>query len=193
MVIILKTPRLILREWREADRLPFYRLNGDPDVMRYFPHLLSKKQSDDFIESIRRKFIQQQGWGLWAVELRAQKQFIGFVGLNIPAYDLPFMPCTEIGWRLAKPFWRQGLAYEAACSVLDFAFLQQEMPEIVSFTAKINRPSENLMKKLTMEKDAHNFLHPALPSAHPLHEHILYRLNQQQWLKNTDNFTTSHC
>lgn len=187
MVIILKTPRLILREWREADRLPFYRLNSDPDVMRYFPHLLSKKQSDAFIESIRQKFIQQQGWGLWAVELRAQKQFIGFVGLNIPAYDLPFMPGTEIGWRLAKPFWRQGLAYEAARSVLDFAFLQQEMPEIVSFTAKINRPSENLMKKLTMEKDAHNFLHPALPSAHPLQEHILYRLNQQQWLKNSTN------
>lgn len=97
------------------------------------------------------------------------------------------MPCTEIGWRLAKPFWRQGLAYEAARSVLDFAFLQQEMPEIVSFTAKINRPSENLMKKLTMEKDAYNFLHPALPSAHPLQEHILYRLNQQQWLKNSTN------
>lgn len=187
MVIILKTPRLILREWREADRLPFYRLNSDPDVMRYFPHLLSKKQSDAFIESIRQKFIQQQGWGLWAVELRAQKQFIGFVGLNIPAYELLFMPCTEIGWRLAKPFWRQGLAYEAARSVLDFAFLQQEMPEIVSFTAKINRPSENLMKKLTMEKDAHNFLHPELPSAHPLQEHILYRLNQQQWLKNSTN------
>uniref|UniRef100_A0A3B0M345 N-acetyltransferase domain-containing protein n=1 Tax=Arsenophonus endosymbiont of Trialeurodes vaporariorum TaxID=235567 RepID=A0A3B0M345_9GAMM len=178
MIIILKTPCLILREWREADRLPFYRLNSDSDVMRYFPHLLSKKQSDAFIKSIRQKFIQQQGWGLWALKLRAQKQFIGFVGLNIPAYDLPFMPCTEIGWRLAKPFWRQGLAYEAARSVLDFAFLQQEMPEIVSFTAKINRPSENLMKKLTMEKDAHNFLHPALPSAHPLHEHILYRLNQ---------------
>ncbi|WP_342668177.1 GNAT family N-acetyltransferase [Candidatus Arsenophonus triatominarum] len=132
MVIILKTPRLILWEWREADWLPFYRLNSDPDVMRYSYIYFKKKQSDAFTESIRQKFIQQQGWGLWAVELLAQKQFIGFVGLNIPAYDLPFMPCTEIGWRLAKPFWRQGLAYEAARSVLDFAFLQQEMPEIVS-------------------------------------------------------------
>ncbi|HGJ5874143.1 MAG TPA: GNAT family N-acetyltransferase [Arsenophonus apicola] len=188
MVIILKTPRLILREWREADRLPFYRLNSDPDVMRYFPHLLSKIQSDAFIDRIRQKFIQQQGWGLWAVELRAEKQFIGFVGLNIPAYDLPFMPCTEIGWRLAKPFWRQGLAYEAACRVLDFAFLQQQMQEIISFTAKINHPSECLMKKLAMEKDAHNFLHPALPSAHPLQQHILYRLNQQQWLKKRANW-----
>lgn len=100
---------------------------------------------------------------MWAVELRAQKHFIGFAGLNIPAYDLPFMPCTEIGWRLVKPFWRQGLAYEAASSVLDFAFLQQEIPEIVSFTAKINCSSENLIKKLTMEKDVYNFSHLALP------------------------------
>ncbi|HGJ5858385.1 MAG TPA: GNAT family N-acetyltransferase [Arsenophonus nasoniae] len=187
MVIILNTPRLILREWREADRHPFHRLNSDPDVMRYFPHLLSKIQSDAFIDSIRQKFIQQQGWGLWAVELRAKKQFIGFVGLNIPAYALPFMPCIEIGWRLAKPFWRQGLAYEAAHHVLDFAFRQRQMQEIISFTAKINYPSECLMKKLAMEKDAHNFLHPALPSAHPLQEHILYRLNQQQWLKKRAN------
>lgn len=73
MVIILKTPRLILREWREADRLPFYRLNSDPDVMRYFPHLLSKIESDAFVDLIRQKFIQQQGWGSWAVELRAEK------------------------------------------------------------------------------------------------------------------------
>ncbi|MFS1538832.1 MAG: GNAT family N-acetyltransferase [Candidatus Phlomobacter fragariae] len=69
---------------------------------------------------------------MWAVELRAQKQFIGFVRLNIPAY-------------------------EAACSVLDFAFLQQQMQEIVSFTARINRSSESLMKKLAMKKDANNF------------------------------------
>ena len=128
-------------------------------------------------------YIQQQSWGLWAVELQAQKQFIGFVGLNITADNLPCMPCTEMGWRLAKPFWRQGLAYEAAKRVLDFAFRQQQMQEVVAFTAKINRPSENLMKKLAMEKDRNNFLHPALPLAHPLQEHILYRLKQQQWLK----------
>ncbi|HGJ5883596.1 GNAT family N-acetyltransferase; N-acetyltransferase [Arsenophonus sp.] len=79
MVIILKTPRLILREWREADRLPFYRLNSDPDVMRYFPHLLSNKQSDAFIESIRKKFIQQQGWGLWAVGRAASTEAIYWI------------------------------------------------------------------------------------------------------------------
>ncbi|MFV9997111.1 MAG: GNAT family N-acetyltransferase [Arsenophonus endosymbiont of Dermacentor nuttalli] len=102
-------------------------------------------------------YIQQQCWGLWAVELQAQKQFIGFVWLNITADNLPCMPCTEMGWRLAKPFWRQGLAYEAAKRVLDFAFRQQQMQEVVAFTAKINRPSENLMKKLAMEKDRNNF------------------------------------
>lgn len=125
MVIELKIPRLVLREWHEADRLPFYRLNSDAEVMRYFPHLLSKMQSDAFIESIKQKFIQQPCWGLWVVELQAQKQFIGFVGLNIPSDNLPCMPCTKMGWRLAKPFWRQGLAYEAAKRILDFAFRQQ--------------------------------------------------------------------
>lgn len=57
------------------------------------------------------------------------------------------------------------------------------MQKIIAFTAKINRPSENLMKKLAMEKDHNNFLHPALSLAHPLQEHILCRFKQQQWLK----------
>ena len=38
--------------------------------------------------------------GLWAVECKKDKQFIGFVGLHKPKYDLPVINCVEIGWRL---------------------------------------------------------------------------------------------
>ena len=51
------------------------------------------------------RLIETRGWGFWAVEERASNQFIGFVGLHVPSDDLPFSPCVEIGWRLAKHDW----------------------------------------------------------------------------------------
>ncbi len=37
----LKTERLLLRRWRDSDRLPFQQMNADPRVMEFFPALLS--------------------------------------------------------------------------------------------------------------------------------------------------------
>ncbi len=51
--------------------------------------------------------IGQQGWGFWAAERLPDgdgpPQFMGFIGLNRPTAPLPFAPCVEIGWRLARP------------------------------------------------------------------------------------------
>ena len=90
----------------------------------------------------------QHGWGFWALELRATGEFLGMAGLNIPRVALPFMPCVEIGWRLARPFWGQGLAFEAASAALQFGFTQLNLDEIVSFTALSNLRSQALMQRI---------------------------------------------
>src|SRR6202020_481284 len=76
----LTTRRLLLRQWREDDLAPFAALNADPEVMRYFPALMSRGQSDDFAR-FNHATIEHQGWGLWAVEVVDGGAFIGFVGL----------------------------------------------------------------------------------------------------------------
>ena len=53
-----------------------------------------------------------------AAELRAESRFIGYIGLNIPRFELPFSPCVEIGWRLDASVWNQGLATEGARAAL---------------------------------------------------------------------------
>lgn len=108
--------------------------------MRYFPRILSQSESDNMVETIREKFIQQNGWGMWVVELKETQEFIGFVGLNIPIASLPFSPCVEIGWRLAKKYWRKGYTYEAALAVFKFAFETLRLEEVVAFTAVLNIP-----------------------------------------------------
>lgn len=105
----LITPRLRLRQWRPSDLEPFAAMNADPDVMCYYPALWTRSQSDGFAERVTQ-LIEERGWGFWAVEERLSERFTGFVGLHAPSASLPFSPCVEVGWRLAKSYWGWGYA-----------------------------------------------------------------------------------
>jgi RimJ/RimL family protein N-acetyltransferase len=179
-LIECETERLRLRQWIESDREPFARLNADPKVMEFYPNILDRAASDAMVDRVQA-LISDRGWSLWAVELKADKQFIGYVGLHVPNYDLPCSPCVEIGWRLALPYWGKGYASEAARAVLKVGFDRLNLPEIVSFTATINRRSYTLMERLGMTRAAETFEHPNIPVGHPLREHYLYRLSKEEW------------
>ena len=109
----LTTARLLMREWSDSDRAPYAALNGDPDVMRHFPSTLTALQSDEMIDRMTAGW-RDRGFGLWAVERLDTSEFIGFVGLAGPAWEAPFTPCVEVGWRLGKQHWGNGFAPEAA-------------------------------------------------------------------------------
>jgi len=173
-IIELDTPRLILRQWTRADRVPFAAINADPRVMACFPAPLSRAQSDAMAARCEA-MINGRGWGFWAAEEKNSGHFIGFVGLHVPSAELPFSPCVEIGWRLAHGAWGKGLATEAARSALAFGFDHLQLSEVVSFTAVINRRSRAVMTRLGM-REAGTFDHPHLPASSPLQRHCLYRL-----------------
>ena len=157
-------------------------MNADPEVMEYFPKILNEEESND----TARKFsslIAQQSWGFWAVETRDKNEFIGFVGLNKPDYELPVSSCTEIGWRLAKEFWGKGYATEAAKEVLRFAFEELSLSEVYSFTVTSNEKSRAVMQRINMLNTSNNFQHPLIAKGHPLREHVLYKLSSEQWKK----------
>lgn len=178
-MIQLETSRLRLRPWRDEDFAPFAALNADPQVMAHFPATLDRAESD-VLAARCQSLIEAQGWGFWATEIKASGDFIGFVGLHRPIAELPFSPCVEIGWRLARPFWGQGYASEAARAALSFAFNDLALAEVVAFTSLENRRSQAVMERLGMRR-AENFEHPALPPGHPLREHCLYRLAVSAW------------
>ncbi len=141
---------------------------------------LGGADSDGLADRCREK-IDTLGWGLWACERKADGSFIGFVGLNVPAADLPFAPCVEIGWRLARGAWGHGFATEAARAALAVGFDRLGLDEIVSFTALTNRRSRAVMERLGMHEDALVFEHPAVAAGHPLRPHCLYRLPRADW------------
>jgi len=176
----MATDRLILRRWREADREPFARMNSDPAVMEFFPALLTREESDALVDRIEAHFAAH-GFGVWAAELKAPGEFIGFVGLWIPTFEAHITPCVEIGWRLAAAHWGCGFATEGARAAVEFAFGKLGLKELVSFTAVENARSRRVMEKIGMTHDAEDdFDHPGLPEGNWLRRHVLYRKSREQ-------------
>jgi RimJ/RimL family protein N-acetyltransferase len=169
---IPKAPVVRLRQWREED-LPFYvEMNADPVVMEYFPKPYTAQETEESFLRQRAR-IEETGWGLWAVE--AQGEFAGFTGLAVPGFDAPFMPCVEIGWRLRRKWWGQGVAFEAARQAEAYAFGTLRLEALCSFTAAVNVRSWKLMERLGFRRvDGGDFLHPKVPPESPLCLHVLY-------------------
>lgn len=171
----LRTTRLYLRPWRDADLAPFAALNADPAVVEYLPGPLSRAESDALVARVCEHF-DRNGFGPWAVEVPGVTPFAGFIGLSIPAFEAHFTPCVEAGWRLAREHWGKGYASEGAGAALRFGFEQLHLDEIVSFTVTGNHRSRAVMERLGMQRDpADDFDHPGLPPGHRLRRHVVYR------------------
>lgn len=180
---MLTTKRLYLRQWVADDFSIFAEMSDNSEVMRYFPKVLSSQESKQMAQKCQQ-LIEDKGWGFWAVSLKENNNFIGFVGLHEPDTDLPFSPCIEIGWRLHPNYWGKGYATEAAREALRFAFETLNVNEVVSFTAAINQPSRLVMERLGLINTQSNFNHPALPESippHPLAQHVLYKITHKEW------------
>jgi ribosomal-protein-alanine N-acetyltransferase len=176
----LHTDRLLLREWRDADRKPFAALNADPEVMEHFPAPLTREESDAFVDRMIARWTAD-GFGLWAVERASDGAFLGLTGLAVPAWAPE--PSVEVGWRFARSAWGRGYATEAAGAAVRFGFEVLGLAEIVSYTTPGNVRSRRVMERLGMTRDpAGDFLHPRLPEGHPIRPHVTYRLSRDAWL-----------
>lgn len=172
----IETNRLILRQWQKEDIEVFARINQDPQVMQYFPALLSIEETAALIEHIHQHFLQH-GFGPWAATLKPTGELVGFVGLNIPSFEAHFTPCVEILWRLGSEHWGRGYATEAAKEVIKVGFEKHGVKEIVAFTVPANKRSIRVMEKIGMVRDSKDdFYHPKLAPGHPLSKHVLYRI-----------------
>ncbi len=174
-MIYFTSDRLIFRDWSEDDLIGFRKMNQDKEVMEYFSKVLTEEESNIFARKIQEELTECH-YGLFAVETKDEHIFIGFIGFHKATFEAFFTPCIEIGWRLNKTYWFQGYATEGAKACLVYAKNRFNFNEVYSFTAKINKRSENVMKKIQMEKVA-EFQYPKIDKDNPLSEHVLYRIN----------------
>ncbi|OEO32694.1 GNAT family N-acetyltransferase [Devosia insulae DS-56] len=147
---ILRTERLNLRTFTEAD-LPLYAaLNADLEVMRFLGGVgLSREQSDGIASGAQRSFATT-GIGKIAVERASDGAFLGMCGLSVE----PWYPDDlEIGWRLARRHWGHGYASEAAAAWIGYAFDTLKAPRVISVTDVPNQRSIAVMQRIGLSLD----------------------------------------
>jgi RimJ/RimL family protein N-acetyltransferase len=143
------TDRLVLRPFRDEDLPSWAELNADPQVMEFLGPPLTRERSDDIAASANRRY-ETEGIGFLAIERRSDGALLGTAGLQRE----PWYPDDlELGWRLARKYWGNGYATEAARSWLDYAFADLELPRVISITDTPNTRSIAVMTRLGMTLD----------------------------------------
>lgn len=180
---MIKTERLLLRQWRNEDFLPFSQITSDPRTTEFFStSALNREESDRLADSFMAG-IEKRGWGFWAVSVPGVSDFIGYIGLSPVDYKTHFTPAVGIGWQLSYDYWGKGYATEGAKEVLRQAFTLLKLDEVVSITVPGNKRSIRVMEKIGLHRrQEDDFDHPILPIEHPLKKRILYRLRKEEWL-----------
>jgi RimJ/RimL family protein N-acetyltransferase len=152
----------------------FAEQNADPIVMRFLDGVLSREQSDAYVDRAEAH-LTDHGFCKWAVEAPGVSPFVGAVGLSHVRFQASFTPAVEVAWRLNRQYWGRGYATEAAQAAIDDGFGRIGLSFIVAMTVLGNSPSMRVMERLGMTRTI-EFDHLGYHDGHPLCRHVLYHL-----------------
>ena len=149
MKIILKTKRLILREFVPEDLNDYAKLDSDLEVMRYISKgkIRTFKEIKDDLEGIIAYNQKNKDFGLWAAIYKENKNFIGWFCLK----PLDKTDEIEVGYRLIREFWRKGYASEGAKALVEYGFQNLHLKRIAAVVDPRNKASVRVLEKSGLE------------------------------------------
>ena len=146
-----------------------YRVFGDPEVMRFGDGIQTREWVDAWLHTCFEHYYKTWGFGRYAVVENQSQAVIGYCGLFFFP-DINGEPEVEIGYRLARSAWGQGLATEAAAAVRDFAFNTLSMKRLIALIDPSNTASVRVAEKIGMRHEAEVMLEGY---THPDHVYII--------------------
>lgn len=147
MKIILETERLYFRELDVQDSESFYRLNNNPNVIRYTGNSAFKTIEEAYLFLENYHDYALNGYGRWAVIAKANDEFLGWCGLK---YDGD-LDETDIGFRFFEEKWNKGYATESAKACLDYGFENLKLKKIVGRAMQDNKASIKVLEKIGLQ------------------------------------------
>ena len=148
---ILETERLILREIDKRDDAFMLDLLNQPSFIKYIGdrNVRNLEQSREFIESRYRKSYADNGFGLWAVELKGDKTVVGICGF----VKRDSLPDADIGFAFLPQYEKKGYAFESASAVMEYGREKLGLKRVLAITTQSNESSGRLLEKLGFKYD----------------------------------------
>lgn len=153
MKIITETERLLIREILPTDLDEMFELHSDPEVHIFLGNktVSSKEQTMEIINFVRQKYIDN-GVGRWAIIDKKTNEFMGWTGLEFVTNETNnHKNYYDLGYRLIKRFWGQGIATESAFASLDYAFDKLNANEVYAMADCKNEGSNKILKNVGLK------------------------------------------
>ena len=170
--MMLETPRLILRPFRDEDIDLLAKMMANPDFMRFSLGPYTREQT----QTVLQKFLSWNQAVLpsqFAVIFRRNNELIGYCGFLHQQVD--GTKEIEIGYRLHRQYWNKGLATEAARAVRDHAFADLKLPRVISLIHPDNLPSRRVAEKNGMKLEKQTVFR-GFPT-------LVFASTREQWLE----------
>lgn len=148
-MIILETPRLVLRHLESSDLDSLFALYRDPEIRRYYPDgTRTRAETEDELSYFRNGHPEHAELGLWATVEKSSGAFLGRCGL-LP-WKIDGRNEVELACLIDKARWREGLATEVALAIVQYAKIRLRLRRLICVITHGNAASVGLAEKVGM-------------------------------------------
>ncbi len=141
------TSRINFRRFSSDDLELVFRLNSNPEVMRYVGSVKNRKEAHQDLERYLHYYHKYPGLGYWAAFTRPGDKFIGWFVVKI----LEETGEHELGYRLLPEFWGRGLATEGSLACLEYGVKHLGASCMVAVASPQNIASCRVLEKLGLQ------------------------------------------
>jgi ribosomal-protein-alanine N-acetyltransferase len=145
--VVIETPRLLLREFGDADFAALYAIVSNPETMRFSDGVESESMARVRLAAFRESYAER-GFGKWAVETKEEGKIVGYCGFGVEEFDGQSEP--ELGFRFLPAVWGLGFATEAAFGCSRYALSVLGLPRYLGFANPANVASVRVLDKIGM-------------------------------------------
>ncbi len=181
MTIRFESERFKMRDIDMSDAKDIFELDSNPQVHEFLGNtpINSLDQAKASIAHIEAQYVKNK-LGRSAIIDKNTNKFVGWSGLKFEE-GLREFSYYDLGYRLKKEYWGQGIATETAMASLKYGFEDLKLDEIGGAADVRHIVSNTILKKIGL-KFVDTFMYDGV-------EHNWYNLKMEDWLKSAGKYT----